>query len=193
MYGKHFLGQRASHDECGSFSAATYVASHPSPVPGGLVHICHWRCVFVWLVNPNSFNSSLWFGKTVMSVLHHTGVTLSCVKLREEMFILIDSRLVPTIQFIWKHHCVLYAFLKRVTVKYLKHAERAPLTDIQVVGRPSEVIMSDNVKGSRSGGTWYLCLFHFFQGEAPAPSCLLVSGQEMPDESQREVKHSSDL
>lgn len=131
--------------------------------------------------------------KRLGSVLHHIGVTLSCVQWREEMFTLIDSRLVTPIQFIWKHHGVPYAFLKQATVKYLKHSERASLTDIQVVGRVSEVIMSDNVKGLRSDGTWYLCPFHFFQGEAPVPSCLLVSGQEMPEETQRKVKHNSDI
>lgn len=36
---------------------------------------------------------------------------------------------------------------KWVTVKYLKHAEGALLTDNQDVGSLSEVILGDNVKG----------------------------------------------
>lgn len=173
--------------QCGHYA---WIDLHPS-LEHGASHVPLKVCFYMTVKAKQLQQFMVW--QDWGSVLHHIGVTLSCVKRREEMFTLIDSRLVTPIQFIWKRHSVSYAFLKRATVKYLKHAERASLTDIQVVGRLSEVIMSDNVKGSRSDGTWYLCLFHFFQGEAPVPSCLLVSGQEMPDEMQWKVKHSSDI
>lgn len=53
--------------------------------------------VCYYMVNPNSFDL-LQLKKAARSVLHHTSVILSCVKEREEMFILIGSRLVPSIQ-----------------------------------------------------------------------------------------------
>lgn len=62
------------------------------------------------------------------------------------------------------------------------------MTDIHVVGRFSGVILSDNVKREGSAGKGELCLFHFLRGEAPAPSCLLISGRETPDGTQSEVK-----
>ena len=64
----------------------------------------------------------------------------------------------------------------------------APLTDMQVEGRLSQVILSDSEKGWWSLETEPLCFFDFLQGEALVPSCLLVSAQETPDETQSEVK-----
>lgn len=139
-----------------------------------------------WHLSSNNC-SAWWFENGVGSVLHHTGVTLSCVKLREEMFILIDSRF----QFMWKHQCGVCIF-KWATVEYLKHAEQAPLTDIQVVGRFSEVILIDNVKGWRSAVTWYLCLFHFLWGEAPVPPAFSSQAKRRLMRPRGRSSHSSD-
>lgn len=49
------------------------------------------------------------------------------------------------------------------TVKYLKHAKRGPLTDVQVLGF-SEVSLSDSVKGQRSVGTSVLLPLSFPSG-----------------------------
>lgn len=62
---------------------------------------------------------------------------------------------------------------------FLKHA------DVQVVVRFFKAVPSDNVKGRRSAGTWCLRPLSF---PLPVPSCLLVSRQGTPGETQSAVK-----